>query len=98
MNAVNTSSETGRRRARLGRLHRDEHRPAGKRQRSGAPARYTAWLLGALAALALLVTIVMTARSGPAACGGAGGLGATGHHAQIETCAPTENPPLLGGR
>jgi hypothetical protein len=58
MTAVNTSSETGRRRARLARLHRDEHMPAGKRQRSGPPARYTAWLLGALAALALLVTIV----------------------------------------
>jgi hypothetical protein len=98
MNAVNTRSEAGRRLARPGRLNRDEHMPAGERQRSGAPVRYTAWLLYALAAAALLVTIVMTARSGPAACAGPGRLSAPGHHAQIETCAPTENPPLLGGR
>jgi hypothetical protein len=98
MNAVSTSSETGRRLARPGRLNRNEYTPTGERHRSGRPARYTAWLLYASAALALLVTIVMTARSGPAACAGAGRLSAAWHHAQVETCAPTENPPLLGGR
>jgi hypothetical protein len=98
MNAVNASSETGPGLARPGQVNRDEHMPASERQRSGPPARYTAWLLFALAALALLVTIVMTARSGPVACAGAGGLSAAGHHVQIETCAPAKNPPLLGDR
>jgi hypothetical protein len=98
MNTVSTSSQTGPGFARPGRLNRDEHKAAGDHQRAGLPARYAAWLLYAFAAVALLVTIAVTARPGPVTCAGAGRISAAGHHAQIQTCAPAKNPPVLGSR
>jgi len=97
VNAVN-NSEPRPAFARPGRLNRDEDIPAGERLRSRPPARLAAWLLYALAALVLLVTTVMTLSSGAPTCTGAARPGATGHHAQIGTCAPAKNLPVPGAR
>jgi len=84
--------------ARPGWLNRGEYAPGGERLRSMPPARHAAWSLYALATLVLLVTIIMTLGSDAATCTGAARPGAARHHARIETCAPTENPRVPGGR